>query len=434
MTRGIIFAILTFGLLIIANLAVFGFLTFSSLSEAIVTERLVAGIREAETLLQEQLVREFPDRSPDGRSLSRRIAPRLRKFSFFHSVVVLDRQGRVLHREMIRGSMVVRANESREQPPESPHEHHADQMARMIPVQSGTSPLSDDNRLALEYNPNLIEQEVAALRTDLNRKLTFAIIISLALLCLGLVYVIWAYRRNKELQEHARKADQMAYVGTLASGLAHEIRNPLNSMNMNVQLIQEELEDRGADELEDLQDMLMGTRKEIMRLERLVGSFLSYARPTALQSHPCDLNALIQAVLTFLDPEIKKSGVRLEILFDEHLPQIQADEAQMRQALLNVVQNAIQILTPGKLLEIKTATTGNGKVMIQIRDEGPGISDPELKNIFKVFYSTRIGGTGLGLPIAQRIAEAHQGRIDVSSRIGEGTVFTFTLPQEQKAA
>lgn len=427
MTRGLILAILTFALLIIANLAVFGFLSFGVLSETLVREKLVTGLREAEHLLQQELGAELGDDVAGIRDLSRQIAPRLRKFSFFVSVLVLDRNGRVIHREKIRGDVVVEQT----QPP--PRRHAETPFPNMIPV-GDQSNLPPDQRLALEYNPGLIEQEVATLRRDLNRKLTIAIVLSVVLLGLGLAYVIWAYRRNKELQEQATKADQMAYVGTLASGLAHEIRNPLNSMNMNVQLIQEELEERSVHEMEDLQDMLGATRKEIMRLERLVSSFLSYARPSDLEKRPCSVNDLIGAVLQFLEPEIRKSGIVLKTHFNEHLQAVPMDEGQMRQALLNIIQNSVQVLQPGKVLEISTKEGAGDKVHIEVTDNGPGISEPELKNIFKVFYSTRIGGTGLGLPIAQNIAERHNGRIDVKSQVGVGTTFTIALPREARAA
>ncbi|CAM2008364.1 Histidine kinase domain-containing protein [Acanthopleuribacter pedis] len=429
MTRGLILAILTFALLIIANLAVFGFLSFGVLSETLVREKLVNGLHEAERLMQEELGLDPLDGETAGLALSRQIAPRLRKFSFFVSVVILDRNGRVLHREKIRGDVVVGTNQN------PPRPHPENKLGpSMIPVGTQSTNLPSDQQLALEYHPGLIEQEVATLRRDLNRKLTIAIVLSVVLLGLGLAYVIWAYRRNRELQEQATKADQMAYVGTLASGLAHEIRNPLNSMNMNVQLIQEELEERSVHDMEDLSDMLGATRKEIMRLERLVSSFLSYARPGDIELRPCSVNDLIQAVLQFLEPEIRKSGIVLKTNFDADLAKIPMDEAQMRQALLNIIQNSVQILKPGKVLEISTQAASGDKVHIKVSDNGPGISEPELKNIFKVFYSTRIGGTGLGLPIALRIAERHQGRIDVESRVGVGTTFTIALPKEAVAA
>ena len=113
------------------------------------------------------------------------------------------------------------------------------------------------------------------------------------------------------------------------------------------------------------------------------------------------------------------------------LPEIPMDTGQMKQALMNVIQNGVQVLDPGGLLEIRTRKAAGDKVLIIIRDEGPGISPEELKNIFKVFYSTKRGGTGLGLATAQRIVELHQGGIKVDSKVGSGTGFTFILPIEE---
>jgi len=245
----------------------------------------------------------------------------------------------------------------------------------------------DEPRLAVEYDAEIMRHQVDILREELYNRLLAAIGISLALLLVGLTYVLWSYKRNQILQARARKADRLAYVGTLSSGLAHEIRNPLNSMNMNVQLIQEELEEMGIDPQADLAGMLEGTRKEIGRLERLVSSFLAYARPTRLTTSPCDVNALVEETLSLLEPEIEKSGIERRFLPAADLPKIPLDAAQMKQAFINVIQNSVQVLRPGQLLEVGTRKAGGDKVLVWVRDEGPGISPEELKHIFKEFYS-----------------------------------------------
>ncbi len=428
MTRSMIIAILTFSLLVLVNLAVFGYMGFRILSEKMVTERLIEGLNEAQQLVNQDIT------APDvgAMNLSRRLAPQLRKYTYFQAVVVLDKQGKVVHREAIRSEFrQVRPVYPKPQPmnPETELPGLASSV-KMAPLQQRISGMDPDNRLALEYNENAIRQEVEDLRQGLNSQLRVAILISLGLLGMGLAYVIWSYKRNQVLQDRARKADRLAYVGTLASGLAHEIRNPLNSMNMNVQLIQEELEEMGMDHTEDLQEMLDGARNEILRLEKMVSSFLAYARPTKLQTRPTDLNELVSNTLQFLGPEIDKSGIRLETRLADNLPQVPLDEGQIKQALMNIIQNAVHVLLPGQILEITTRKAGGDKALVAIRDEGPGISAEELKNIFKVFYSTKRGGTGLGLATAQRIAELHNGGMKVESQVGKGTTFTIILPLE----
>jgi signal transduction histidine kinase len=385
--------------------------------------------------MNQQMV-ESPGMAGDSLQLSRRLAPRLRGFTYFRAVLVLDRNGRVIHREAIQ-ARAVQMPAPQQTVPDSPDSRSinvpagAVQPLRMIPMQRPTSvPAVEDTRLALEYNELALQQEVEGLRKELESQIRIAVLISLVLLVAGLAYVIWAYKRNQVLQERARQADRLAYVGTLASGLAHEIRNPLNSMNMNIQLIQEDLDERHLHEGDEVKDMLTGVRHEIRRLEKMVSSFLAYARPTKLQTKSCQVNELVEDILQFMSAEIQKSGVKLETHFAENLPRIPLDEGQMRQALINVIQNAVQVLNPGEKMEITTRKAGGDKVLISIHDHGPGISKEELKNIFKVFYSTKRGGTGLGLATAMRIAEGHNGGIKVDSEVGRGSTFTFILPME----
>ena len=428
MTRSLIMAILAFSLLVLTNLAIFSYLSFRDLSEKMVTEKLMEGLNEASSMIGQAAL-------DDPRQFSEQLAPRLKKFSFFQAIVVMDRTGRVIHRKVIRGGVIASLRPEGEMAgtPERRSVAHDGPAVRMIPVQSPTDDAPQDTRLALEFDGETIRQEVEALRHDLNTRLSIAIGISLVLLLAGFLYVFWAYRRNQALQEAARQADRMAYVGTLSSGLAHEIRNPLNSMNMNVQLVQEELEERGLDENSDIYSMLEGTRKEIRRLEGLVSSFLAYARPTRLNTAPCLVNTLVTDTLDLLEPEIEKNEIHLETELDPSLPELQLDEEQMKQALINVIQNSVQVLQPKQNLTVATRRAGGDKVLIAIKDEGPGISAEELKSIFKVFYSTKRGGTGLGLPIAHRIAELHRGGIKVESEVGKGSTFTFILPMESAA-
>ncbi len=426
MTRSMVLAILAFSLLIIANLATFGFLGLRVLSEQLVTERLWSGLSEAQSLL-EQEARDIDN----PYQASERLAPRLHSLSVFEAVVVLDRFGNVLHRRSLRGQVVLDAQEPRPETEPAPDQgfRNVNGKLRHMPVQKPDEDASE--RLALEYNEEAVRHEVEALRHEFNKKIGIAIGVSLLLLCAGLGYVIHAYKRGQSLQEEARKADRMAYVGTLSSGLAHEIRNPLNSMNMNVQLIQEELEEMGAEEHQDILEMLDSTRNEVRRLERLVSSFLAYARPTQLAKRPGQINELVRDIVQFLEPESRDLGVQVQLRLSEDLPLLAMDENIMRQALLNVIQNGIQVSQKGQLLRIATRKAGGDKILVVVADEGPGIAAEELPNIFKEFYSTKRGGTGLGLPIAQRIAELHLGGIKVESEIGKGSTFTFILPMEQ---
>jgi len=411
MIRSVHFAILAFSILICTNLAVFSYFYYRDFSKKIVTEQLMAGLNEAQSLVQQ--ANETPLDFGDGKRATKRLAPQLRHYRLLEAVVVLDQNGRVIHREELVSSMFRDAGQP---------------TSVFVPIASQHNADKAGTQLAIEYNVDALESEVAKLRQDLFGKIQIAIIASIILLSAGAAYVIWAAKRSKRAQLEAQKADRLAYVGTLASGLAHEIRNPLNSMNMNIQLLQEEIEEMGlGDDSEEIDGMFDSTKREIHRLERLVSSFLSYARPTQLQTKSCSVNSLVESVITLLKLEMEEKGIRLMLELSPDLPEIMLDDAQMRQALINVIQNAVQVSQSGDAIRIRTRTGGGEKILIIIRDEGPGIAPQELENIFKVFYSTRRGGTGLGLPIAQRIAELHGGGLKVDSEIGKGTTITFIL-------
>jgi signal transduction histidine kinase len=414
LTRHVVLAILAFSALIFANIAVFCTLYFRNMSEKMVREHLVENLNEAQTRLGRALENQL-GANLDECELSRLLAPQLRDMRQFHAVVLVDDRGTVVHRQWL-----VREN---------PNQRPSDAAAQILPLRTPKG-MASSPQIAVEYSGETLEREVTRLRQDLQSKLRLALAISLALLLAAATYVIWVYRRGRKLQQEAQKADRLAYVGTLASGLAHEIRNPLNSMNMNIQLIEEEISEVGLGESEELREMFGATRREIQRLERLVSSFLSYARPTKPQSRPIQLNEVVLELQRFLKPELEQAGVSLVLTLEADLPLIPADEGQIRQALLNIVQNAVQVSERGQSVSITTRAAGGDKCVVEIRDRGPGIAPQELSQVFKVFYSTRRGGTGLGLPIAQRIAESHGGGIKLESQVGRGTCVTIILPRE----
>ncbi|PIE91516.1 MAG: hypothetical protein CR997_00670 [Acidobacteria bacterium] len=435
LSRSILWAILAFSSLIVANLTVFAFLSFGPLSEKVVTEKLIQELNDASSLMR----REF-EASPLQHQAAQRVAPLLRKFRQFQAILLLDSEGKVIYREVIQKDLAREASPEKtrtrlSEPSEMKRISNAESTlvdgARISGIQNGEGTPANDN-IALEYDSEFIQNEVQQVREQLFRQLVWAIAVSVILLITGGIYVVHAYKRNKKFQAQALKADRLAYVGTLASGLAHEIRNPLNSMNMNLQLIREDLVDMGLGQNTEIQEMFDGTSKEINRLSKLVSSFLAYARPSQLNPRVQSVNGVIQEVADFVSPEIEEREIRLELQLNEQLPQVPLDENQMRQALLNVIQNAIHVLAPQQLLRIITRKVGADHIIIAIEDEGPGIGPESLKEIHKVFYSTKKGGTGLGLPIAQRIAELHGGGLKIESAVGKGTTVTFVLPIQKR--
>jgi signal transduction histidine kinase len=229
-----------------------------------------------------------------------------------------------------------------------------------------------------------------------------------------------------------QSAERASYVGLLASGLAHEIRNPLNAMNMNLQMLEEELQLAGDQVEEEQMEMLASTKSEIKRLEALVNNFLTYARPSRPDFEPTDLNSMTREVIRLLEADFKQNGVELKEDLDPDLPEVEIDVTQFKQALINLMVNARQILRDGGTVGLRSRTATGGAVLLEVIDDGPGIPEEARERIFDVFYSNRGGGTGLGLPIAKQIVERHGGRIEVESVIDEGTTFRIRLDRQRE--
>ena len=277
-----------------------------------------------------------------------------------------------------------------------------------------------------------LNDEIDALRRSLMIKVVAGAAISITLLLVAFFYVVRLLRRTRRLEAEAQLADRLAYVGTLASGLAHEIRNPLNAMNMNLQMLEEEIVASAAAR-EDTASLLASTKGEVKRLEVLVNDFLAYARPADPRFEPGDVNRTVEEVVRFLRAELQQKGIAIETTLDGSLSAVEMDGGQIRQALLNILINAKEILGPGGRIDVTTAEGSKGDVEIRVRDNGPGIPADLRQRIFEVFYSTRGGGTGLGLPIAQRILESHGGRIELESEVGAGSTFILHLPVLRRA-
>jgi signal transduction histidine kinase len=225
--------------------------------------------------------------------------------------------------------------------------------------------------------------------------------------------------------------EKMAYIGTVAAGLAHEIRNPLNAIDFNIRMIQEDIESGDWDK-SDITDRFKSTYKEIKHLERLVNDFLIYARKKALQLGQTDPNKLLESVKVMLSETADSHKVSI-ILQSGDVPEIDVDGEVLKQALFNIAKNGIEAMNEGgKLLMTSEFITDRNRVLIKITDNGSGIQPYDLKKIFHLFYSTRRSGTGIGLPVAKSIIENHNGWIEVDSKLGVGTTFDIYLPRKQK--
>jgi len=236
-----------------------------------------------------------------------------------------------------------------------------------------------------------------------------------------------AVARTRALETQARNAERWAHIGKLAGGLAHEIKNPLSTLNMNLQLMEEDWGDMESADGRQLRSRIDMLRKEVRRLEEILNDFLRFARGPEIDLVQCDLNTLLDEVVDFIAPEALSQEVHVRKSYADDLPACRLDVDLMKQALLNLIINAEQAMPEGG--ELMVRTTRNGAHMtVDITDTGVGIPEDKLEEVFQVYVSTKKGGTGLGLPTARRIIEDHGGRISVQSEVGKGTNFQVQLP------
>ena len=233
--------------------------------------------------------------------------------------------------------------------------------------------------------------------------------------------------RTRDLEKRTINSERLAFVGTLAGGLAHEIKNPLSTLNINLQLMKEDMQNPTEENYKRACRKVQILQKEIQRLEEILNDFLRFARGQKLELDDRDINDVLDEVVDFVTPEIKQKNIVVLKSYDSDLPLCRVDGNLIKQAILNVIINAGQAMESGGELMIRTS--GNKRyVQIDITDTGAGIPKEILDKIFQVYYSTKKTGTGLGLPTAKRIIEEHRGTISVQSDEGKGTNVSIRLP------
>jgi signal transduction histidine kinase len=238
-------------------------------------------------------------------------------------------------------------------------------------------------------------------------------------------------RSNVELTrsyEEVKRADRLAALGQIAAGLAHEVRNPLGAIKGSLEILRGRARE-GSPEAE----FSALAEAELTRLETLLTDFLSYARPHEPRLTASPLDDLVDHVVALLRPTAERASVQLEVEHRPGGPLVRIDREQVGQVVFNMVLNAIQASAPGTAVRIRELDM-EGELVLEIRDQGPGISGEHAGRIFEPFFTTKKRGTGLGLPIAQRIVAAHGGRIELNSLEGGGTVFRVMLPRATAVA
>jgi signal transduction histidine kinase len=240
---------------------------------------------------------------------------------------------------------------------------------------------------------------------------------------------------RKRLEKAKLQAERLAMVGTIAAQVAHEVRNPLGSITLNLDLIIKEIEKLAGTSRHPAQEgltLVNEMREEVRRIQRVIEDYLRFARLPKLQCKPVQLNDLLEQKLAFMGSAFENAGVRLQTNFDPGLEAVNADAEQLWQALLNLVRNSLEAMPSGGTLTISTQRV-KGEALLRVADNGKGMNEEQLSQLFVPFFTTKPRGTGIGLPLTQQILNEHGAQLDCVSNPDKGTTFTIGFPLEQKA-
>ena len=230
-----------------------------------------------------------------------------------------------------------------------------------------------------------------------------------------------------------RLVDQYTEIARLAGGLAHEIKNPLSTIRLNMELLAEDFRDAQSPRDRRALKKVEVVQRECQRLQDLLDDFLNFAKVRQLRTEPSRLNDLVHRVLDFFRPKAQTAGIEVVEYLAGDLPTVLLDHEAFHGALLNLVLNAEQAIPEGGQLVVRTYTTADG-VALDLIDTGCGMDERTCSKIFDAFFSTKKNGSGLGLPTTRKIVEAHGGTITVQSELGRGTQFTIKLPVPARLA
>jgi len=413
--------------LVLGIIFLFGHLISGALSRRYLEDALISGREEAESIAQEMAAvggEELFYALEKRREVLIHRGTQLAKRQVFVELVVTDCEGNLVLEQQISSSEPLPAEVSSSLTVEGPLPDEVYESERTFEVRA---PVGDLGEVVLLISKGRLAERIGRLRRELLVQTTAVAGLTLVALLVAFLLIWHLIQRTRRLERQRHEAQEMASLGALAANLAHEIRNPLNSINLNLELLEEDM-GRAA---EETQSSLLSTRKEVGRLARLVSDFLTYARPTPPSQVRVRVGELLDEVAEFLRAEVRSLGVHLKVVGDCGDLELAGDISQLRQVLLNLVLNAAQAvaeLPPARRVVELHGEGDDGSVALVVRDRGDGIPETEMGKVRDAFYTRRRGGSGLGLAIADRIARAHGGRLVLGNLEPVGFEARLVLP------
>ncbi len=429
LSRQLALAAMAFAVLVLGIIFLFGHLIASSLSKRYLEDVLLTGREDAERLAEQLKTEGGTDllqvMSKRQEALVRTLGGLAQK-KVLESVEVTDASGNVVFTSFLQSTedippgmvpeLELRGELSNADVRQTEHSYQ-------IAVPAG-----EVGEVVLNVSKVKLAERVQQLRSELLRQTVSVAVLTMSTLLVAFGFVWLLIQRNRRLETARHEAEELAALGTLAANLAHEIRNPLNSINLNLELLEEDL----AVSPSDSSGSLASTRQEVSRLARLVSDFLTYARPSEPHFEPVRLVSLLHEVAEFLRTEARAMATHLRLAPDIPDIVIQGDSAQLRQVLLNLVLNSIQAVAPLEPAERRVveldAVCEDDRVVLSVRDRGIGIPGDQLERVRRAFVTNRRGGTGLGLAIADRIVTAHGGELELENLPAGGFEARIVLP------
>ena len=443
--RGRLTAVLAIlGLLTAGSVALFGHLLFKSLSRDVVNDALLLSRLDAERIARGVAEKSAGDPyivKLKQTEIDRFVRQGLAERQILTEVQIVD----------VRKQEVIYSYGSTLKVPETSPSGVEGGPTNVEPVLSLPRTYSVEAPIANPYDIEVPIGEFAVLRFGVSRKelakrveklrnelyLRTAAAAVVSLLGIGAASAAMAilYRRTQRAEDARVEAERRAELGEVAAGLAHEIRNPLNAMSLNLELLEEQLDRASKGSVASASaaaDLALAARQETGRLAKLLTDFLAYARPSPISAVPSDLNEPAAEAVSFLSPEAVKRGIALDFTPHAGGAAARLDAARVKQVVLNLIGNALDAVEDEKAQarEVHVRVDEEGAFWrLTVTDLGPGVPDEKKEELFRLFESTKPAGTGLGLPIAHRIVRAHGGTLTLHSEKGQPTRAVATFPK-----